>query len=269
MSTSQWSIQDLTPHPEQGAIYGDLPEHELRALADNIEQYGLQEPIFITPDGLILDGHQRVRAYELLGRSTIPVTIVQGASEHDHTERFIRANLDRRQLDPLAKARAIKALAELEQRRNGKSDRIDGHQEFRQRLAQQLGNISGRTLDRYLRLLTLPRPIQDVVSRGTLTMTKALKVASLAKSLQEEIAGRISAGQDPKSVTQTYLRDSAPPHTFSKETAADNYQRLIDLFQEFGEDLLANADQLAGTAFHVKVVAQLLAVLLHVAQLPN
>lgn len=225
MKTSTRKIAELRPHPKQQAIYGDLSDSDFQELVDDIQQHGLRQPPEIAPDGTILDGHQRVLAYEHLGRTEIEVFVYEGLTEVELEERFIRSNLVRRHLDPLAKARAIQALAQLEQRRQGAPGI-----EFRDRLAQQLGgNMSGRSVDRYLKLLTLPRPIQDAVSRGELAMTKALKVASLSEKKKNAIAAGILEGASPKELAEKYLPRPATKANASA-AAADLYFVLVDFF---------------------------------------
>jgi ParB family chromosome partitioning protein len=50
--------------------FGDIAE-----LAASIKDNGLLQPILVTPDGLLLCGERRLRAFELLGRTEIPVLI--------------------------------------------------------------------------------------------------------------------------------------------------------------------------------------------------
>lgn len=49
---------------------------DIEGLARNIEEVGLLHPIGITPDHRLIFGERRLRAYELLGRGTIPVRII-------------------------------------------------------------------------------------------------------------------------------------------------------------------------------------------------
>jgi hypothetical protein len=65
--------------------------------------------------------------------------------------------------------------------------------DLRDRLAARIGTRSGRTLDRYLKVLSLPRPVQDAVSRGALGLTRALALVRLPRAEREEIADEFSA----------------------------------------------------------------------------
>ena len=154
----------LVNHPRQAELFPALNEHELQALADNIDRIGLQQPIEVLPPGnaaglpagTILRGHQRRRALQLLGYEEAEVLVLHdlaGADRNTVDLHFVEENLHRRQLTPLAKARAALAVFDLERGRS--SDELsDGDaQDARDRVAKSLNLGSGRHLQRYLNLL--------------------------------------------------------------------------------------------------------------------
>lgn len=55
-------LSDLSPHPQQHALYSPLPPDALAALAADIDRSGLRHAVEITHDGTVIDGHQRVQA---------------------------------------------------------------------------------------------------------------------------------------------------------------------------------------------------------------
>ena len=54
---------------------------DIDSLAQSMAAIGLLNPITITPDGRLLCGERRLRAAQLLGWQTIPVTIRSGPNE--------------------------------------------------------------------------------------------------------------------------------------------------------------------------------------------
>jgi ParB family chromosome partitioning protein len=48
---------------------------DILGLAESMAQLGLLYPIIVTPEGLLVCGERRLRAAQLLGWETIPVTI--------------------------------------------------------------------------------------------------------------------------------------------------------------------------------------------------
>lgn len=249
-------VANLRPHPLQDVIYGDLSPSEFAALKQDIQHHGIRQPVEVTKDGVLVDGKHRVRALRELGIEEVDAIIVEAETEEAIEERFVTANLNRRQSDPVTKARAIQQLAKIESRRIG--IRIDLHAKgpFRDRLASLLGNTSGRTIDRYLQLLRLEREIQDAVSSGQLPMTKALKIESLPKPARKAIVERLKQNEPLHKVVDEYLRR---PQLEEEVQPEDRYRDLCQFFEESLDDLAMHSQVIVGSADTKTPVPQLLA----------
>ncbi|MFO0881550.1 MAG: ParB/RepB/Spo0J family partition protein [Gemmataceae bacterium] len=195
-------LADLQDHPQQADLVGDLSETELAELAENMRQHGLHHRIDILPNGTILAGHQRVRAARRLGWTEIDVVVrhdLESAGDVAIKQFLVEDNLHRRQMDPLTIARTYRTLKEIEKQCPHNELRWDDRRDIRDRLAKKLGgNISGRTLDRYEKILNTPRAVQDAVSRGQLPLQKALAITKLSAQQQQTIAESIRQGIPPK-----------------------------------------------------------------------
>jgi ParB/RepB/Spo0J family partition protein len=212
MTTIRMNIADLRAHPEQQQIYGDLNPIEFQSLKEDLEELGQRQPIEVTAAGMIIDGHQRVRALKELGHTEIDVIVREDLSQDQLDELFLYANLTRRQLDPVARARIYTEIAQRDAWKRGDTSDFTHEMEFREWLAERIGGgLSGRTVGRYLQLLRLPREVQDAVSNGQLPMTLALKVESLEDHEQQAVAERIAAGDFPRSVVMEAMDRAAPP----------------------------------------------------------
>lgn len=180
----------------------------------------------------------------------------------DETRHFLIAGLQRLRLDPITKARALRALARIERERL--VDLLDGREvdDFREHLAKVLhGCMSGRTIARYLRLLDLPQQIQEAVAEGCVKMAAALKVASLTKRQQAEIAARVGQGELPAQVIADYLAKGQVPEIPAdegQETPAGAYRDFCDFLADWLPDLEEHADALAGTAGSHQGIAELM-----------
>src|SRR3954469_20477876 len=103
-------LRDLKPFPAQPLFFGDLSDHELEALAEDIKRNGLRNPIEVLPKNragypadTIIRGHQRRRALELNGEAETTVLIRHDLADADAIEKcFLEDNQHRRHLDPLA-----------------------------------------------------------------------------------------------------------------------------------------------------------------------
>ena len=110
------SLSDLTPHPGQDELCHPLSPEELARLAEDIRRNGLLQPVEITPDGGVIDGHQRVLAARELGRTEITVRVRDDLADDRSAidRRHIAANLHRRQLLPLDQVRLAARMLEIE-----------------------------------------------------------------------------------------------------------------------------------------------------------
>lgn len=111
------TIVQIEAHP-----YADrfpmLPEDELQRLAADIAENGLQNPIIVDADGLILDGRNRFRACQIAGIET-PTTVVY---EGDDPAGFVLSqNVARRHMTTGQQAMSTAlVLADAGKRENGR-----------------------------------------------------------------------------------------------------------------------------------------------------
>ena len=209
---SKWKLKDLKPHPRQAELFPDLPIHLLRDLAQDIEQRGLKEPLEILPDGTIVCGHQRLRAAELLGWEEIDAWVnheLAGQGDLAVEQRLIEDNIVGRNLDRLDQVRCYRRLVEMAP--EIPSERRRDHQQGRLRdvIGERLG-MSGRTLERYVRVLETPSEVQDAFRAGRISLVNATKVAKLPKEAQEQLAADLRSGMNPKQAVAARLAGRTP-----------------------------------------------------------
>jgi ParB/RepB/Spo0J family partition protein len=258
MQTTTVRISDLQTHPLQQPTYGDLAAHEFAALKADIARRGVRSPIHVTRAGMIIDGHQRVRACRELGIEEISAIICEEEGQPEIDESFVLANLVRRQLDPVAKAKAVQMLVDIERRRINDEDSQEPG-DLRDRIAKHLGgNISGRTVDRLLQLARLPAPIHQAVSAGHLPMTKALRLHQCSSGQLEIVANRISAGESPRTVVDSVLPRKKADRQEAEETPAVAYAMLVDFLAEKLSCFEAQPESLVGTAGDHEATANVL-----------
>jgi hypothetical protein len=64
-------------------------------LKHNIEKYGLLQPIFISKDNFIIDGHRRVAVFKKLGYKNITANIYNGElKDYNYMNLWIKSNQD-------------------------------------------------------------------------------------------------------------------------------------------------------------------------------
>ncbi len=148
----RWKIGRLKENTRQADNFGAIPESELAALADDMRRRGQRVPIEVLPDGTVVAGHQRLRAAKRLGWTEIDVIVrydLVGAGDDAVEAELIADNLYRRHLSPLARARSISRLLEIEEKASRGWLTDTGKEERKAKIAEQL-HLSLRSVNRYL-----------------------------------------------------------------------------------------------------------------------
>lgn len=152
-------IDELRPNPYQPRRVFD--DASLAELANSIREHGVVQPIIVRK-GIkgydIVAGERRWRAAKLAGLTKIPA-VVKVFTEEQVMEIALIENLQREDLNPIEIAQAYQKLMET-------------FHLTQEELAQKVGKSRPHVAN-FLRLLTLPKEIQDDVSRGTLSMGHA------------------------------------------------------------------------------------------------
>jgi hypothetical protein len=237
----------LKDFPLQADYFDPLPEDMRRALADDIRRNGLKNPIEILPKNragfpanTIIRGHNRRDALIFNKEIETKVLVKYDFADADAVtiERYyLEDNVNRRQLDRLAMARTGLRLFEIEKKRS-KGSMADGkNDDARDRVAKILG-VSGRNLSRYFSILRGSVEVQNAFRQGKLSLIAAGQVGLLSAKERERIAQQIRAGEDPKTVVQSYLPKKNRRHT----NAADPIRAFVEVLQRALEDLDERTD---------------------------
>lgn len=142
---------------------------ELEDLAKSIQSVGLLHPplVRLKEDGVtyeLISGERRFRASQLAGMEMIPV-IVRAMSDEISAQAALIENIQRVDLNPLEIAKALKNLME---------SLSLGQEELAERVGKKRSTVSN-----YLRLLTLPRNIQESLRTNAITMGHAKAILSM------------------------------------------------------------------------------------------
>jgi ParB family chromosome partitioning protein len=143
---------------------------DIQALAENIDEIGLLHPIAVTPDRRLIAGARRLMAFKYLGRTEIPVhvvdldEIVRGEfAENVHRKSFLPSELDAIGQE-ISKLEAERARARQGTRRDlGENFHDVEFGRTRDKVATQLGT-SGRNLDKigYVMRAAENNPVRQV-----------------------------------------------------------------------------------------------------------
>lgn len=165
------SLKELRPNPYQPRKTFD--EKALEELSLSIKQSGVFQPIIVRKSSVkgyeIIAGERRFRASKLAEKETIPA-IIREFSEEAMMQVAVLENLQREDLSPLEEALAYEMLM--------KNLKLTQAQ-----VAERLGK-SRPYIANYLRLLTLPEVVKDLLQKETLSMGQARTLLGLKDKKQ-------------------------------------------------------------------------------------
>jgi ParB family transcriptional regulator, chromosome partitioning protein len=210
------AIEDLQPNPDQPRQHFD--KQALEQLSDSIAQYGILQPLVITPQGsgyTLIAGERRWRAAQLAKLKKVPA-IVRTTKELERLEIAIVENVQRVDLSPLEQAVSIEKL----------------HQQFNMtydQVAKRLGKATS-TVNNIVRLLQLPEAARTALHERTISEGHARAILALkdtpdkqAELLQNIIKQGWSVRQAERfvvSVKEGFKEPAATKQRMQSETPA-------------------------------------------------
>ena len=163
--TLELPISDIVRNPYQPRQ--EFDEDSLDELAASIAEHGVLQPILVneTPDGYVLvAGERRLRASQRAGLERIPA-VVRSVAVREQLALALVENLQRTDLSPLDEARAFRRMI------------VDfglTQEEVAARVGRSRSGVANT-----VRLLDLPRPVQDALAAGTISEGHGRAIAGL------------------------------------------------------------------------------------------
>ncbi len=214
---STMEINTIRPNPYQPR--SEFDPKEIESLADSLKKDGLLQPVVVRPAGAgfyqLVAGERRWRAAKLAGLARVPV-VIREVEDKKMLELALVENLQRRDLNPMEKARAFRQLMTL----NGWTQ---------EQLADSMG-MGRPTVANFLRLLDLPLEVQDAVSRGTISMghARALLAVTQRGTMMQLLKRAIEEDLSVRALEQ--MVTSKPSGASSKSTKT--VEPLIEQFEQ-------------------------------------
>lgn len=167
------SVDAITPNPVQPRTI--FRPERLEELAASIRANGILQPLVVRESGTgtfqIVAGERRLRAAKLAGLNEVPI-IVQEVADPKMLELALIENLQREDLNPIETAHAYDRLS----RELGLSQ-------------EEIGRRTGKdrsSVTNMMRLLRLPKEVQQLLAENRLTMGQARALLGL-ESPEEQI----------------------------------------------------------------------------------
>lgn len=214
-ASSEVDVAMVRPNPHQPRRHFD-PEG-IDELAASLKAHGVLQPIVVRRVGSafeLIAGERRLRAAQRLGFERIPAVVRQDVTDDQMLELALVENVQRRDLNPIERALGYRSLL----------DRLGLTQD---EAARRVG-LNRATIANHLRLLELPAPVQEAVSRGQLSMGHARALLGLPSQqerldLANKVVGEgLSVRQVERAVREALDRqaEAAGAVTHDREGAA-------------------------------------------------
>lgn len=171
-------LEQILVDPDQPRKKFD--QEALTELAASIKEHGLLQPLVVVVKGKkyqIVAGERRFRAASLVPLEKVPV-IVRSLSDQHRLEVSLIENIQRRDLSPIETATAY---AKLRDQFNLGLDEIGA----------RVGGRSASAISNTLRLLRLPKNVQNALQDGQITEGQARPLVGLDEEVVDEMLPRI------------------------------------------------------------------------------
>ncbi len=209
-------------------------QESLRELADSIKEKGFIQPLIVRANKgeyELIAGERRLKAAKILQLKEVPA-IIKDASDIDALELSIIENIQRENLNPMDQAKAYKRL-------------LDEFNMTQEDVSETIGKDRA-TIANILRLLRLPRKIQEYVSRGTISMGHARAMLSLSNDTEQtKLCNRIIKNDLSVRDTERYVKRLS---LYSKKKTVEKDPNLISIEEILSELLGTKARIIKGKA---------------------
>ncbi len=232
-AVSMISLDQILPNRYQPRT--TFVETELEELAQSIKEHGVLQPIVIRRkgDGMyeLIAGERRFRAAKIAGMTTIP-SLIRNSNDEKALAVALVENIQRQNLNPMEEAKAY--------------SRLMGEFGLTQDLVSRSVGKDRSSIANILRLLSLPKDVQEFIESGAISLGHAKVLAGLSTvQAQLQLAQKIVSEQ--LSVRQVERMISGHKKGRGSGSKKEEPQRFGNLEEQFRKRLGTKVQVKAGT----------------------
>jgi len=226
---------EVEPNKNQPRIKFD--DEKIDDLATSIKEYGVIQPIIVTKKDnyyQIVAGERRWRAAKKAGLGEIPA-IVRTYTEQKNKEIALIENIQRENLNPIEKAKALKEL-------------IEKYNLTQQELADKIG-ISRSGIANTMRILNLDPRVIELVMQGNISEGHCRSLLNIEDPDKQYRAALyvIETGDSVREV-EKQMKIKKKEQTIDQTRYEPVYRAIEDRFRNFfGSQVKLNAGKRSGT----------------------
>lgn len=175
-------VTDILANPYQPRQTFD--EEKLQELASSIKEYGIVEPLIVRKKGKkyeLVAGERRLRAAKIAGLKMVPI-VVREYDDVKTMEIALVENIQRHDLNAIEEAQGLRRL-------------MTDCRLTQEQVAAKVGR-SRSAVTNILRLLNMPKEIQDYISQGILNVGQAKMLSSLGSEEQQIAVAKLIIEND-------------------------------------------------------------------------
>lgn len=221
-------ISKVEPRMEQPRQFFD--EAALQDLADSISQYGLIQPITVrkldTGYYQIIAGERRWRAARLAGLREVPVRVIE-ADDRRTAELALVENLQREDLNPIEEAKGYKTL-------------MEEYGLTQEETAKSVGR-SRPAITNALRLLSLSKPVLEMVEKGQLSAGHARALISI-----EDASKQLQAAQEVRDKTLSVRKTEQLAARLIREPEEEKQKNSKDVKVDYSAEVSRQLSEVLG-----------------------
>lgn len=202
-------IDSISPDPNQPRRQFD--EEALQELAESVKTHGVLQPIIVVAKGdkyEIVAGERRYRAAKMANLKTMPA-LVRSLSDQNKLELSLIENIQRQDLNAIETATAYQKL------------RVQFNLSLDE-ISQRVGNKSVSAISNTMRLLKLPKFVQEAIANGELTEGQARPFVGHDEDLIRSIIPRVIAEEwSARKIEQFIVNTRSGQKEEAKSTLSD------------------------------------------------
>lgn len=225
---SAMEIDIASIHPFAGHPFKVIDDDKMQDLVESVRENGVITPVLIRPamenQYEMISGHRRMHAAELAGLSTIPA-IVRNMTYDEAVIAMVDANIQREELLPSERAFAFKMKMDAIKHQGitfGHDVQKWSHEEI-----GKASGISGRQVNRYIRLTELIPELLDLVDCKKINLTLAVDISYIDKEIQKWIYEYIRDNGFIKPIQITALRKQLETEKISQNFMISIFNNAI------------------------------------------
>lgn len=178
--------------------YKVLDDDSMTELVASIKEYGLLTRIIVRPledkpeEYEIISGHRRVHAAELLEMKEVPA-VVHFIDRDEATKLMVDSNIQRENVSIMERGRAYRMKLDAIKKQGERTDLTSRPlvEKLEVSADKVSDDVSGRTVQRYIRLTYLVPELQEFADEGKIKLRPGVELSYLDEEAQRCVVDRI------------------------------------------------------------------------------